>query len=96
MSQTRSSHQDEEAIGKIVGRRKMRPATHEDADRLLRTAWAMRGNDRLVPRGVYRFETFEEADRWMIRMMARTHALRPSKTSRASAAHSTKREPATS
>jgi hypothetical protein len=77
-------------IGKVVGRRRLSPTTTlEDADRLLRTAWALRGTDRLVPRGLYRFETFEEAERWMIQMMARTHARRPSKTSPGSAAHPT-------
>ncbi len=83
-------------IGKVVGRRKMRPSTLEDAEGLFCTAWALRGTNRLVPRGLYRFETFEEADRWMIQMMARTHARRPSKMSPESAARSTKRGPDTS
>ncbi len=73
-------------IGKVVGRRQMGKVTPlEDADRLLKTAWALRGTNRLVPRGLYRFATFEEADRWMIREIAHTHAHRPSKTSSASA-----------
>ena len=40
----------------------------------------------LVPRGVYRFSSFEEADAWMTRMMARTHVSRSSTTSSASPA----------
>ena len=40
----------------------------------------------MVPRGVYRFITFEEADARMTRMMAVAHANRRSKTSPASAA----------
>ncbi len=85
MTQTRSQSADQQPIGKVVGRRKAKPSTLEDADRLLRTAWALRGTQRLVPRGLYRFETFEEANRWMTRMMARTHARQPLKTSPGSA-----------
>lgn len=62
-------------VGKVVGRRRLGPTSIRDADRLLRTAWAMRGTDKLVPKGLYRFKTFEEADTWMTRMMAATHAL---------------------
>ena len=35
----------------------------------------------LVPRGVYRFALHEEADEWMIRTIANTHAHLSSKTS---------------
>ena len=65
---------------KVVGRRKIGRTTPEDADRLLRTAWAVRGTDKLVPKGVYRFKSFEEADEWMRRTMASTYALLRSKT----------------
>jgi len=51
-----------------------------DAAILQRTINRLRGRD-LVPRGVYRFATHEEADRWMIQQMAATHARRSSKTS---------------
>ena len=33
----------------------------------------------LVPKGVYRFRTHEEADEWMMRQIAATHARRSSK-----------------
>ena len=82
---SRSSHQphsgDDFPVGKVVGRRLPGPTSIEDADRLLRTAWALRGTDKLVPRGLYRFKTFEEADAWMTRMTASTHALLRSTTS---------------
>lgn len=84
-SQTPTSGEDF-PVGKVVGRRRVGPTPLEDADRLLRTAWALRGTDKLVPRGVYRFKTFEEAGRWMITMMASTHALLRSTTSPESAA----------
>ncbi|MFP3938774.1 MAG: hypothetical protein ACLF0P_00560 [Thermoanaerobaculia bacterium] len=54
--------------------------TLRDAEILLRTINRLRG-PALIPRGLYRFSTHEEADEWMIREMARTHARRSSKTS---------------
>lgn len=76
---------EEEGV-KVVGRRKIgRTTSLEDADRLLRTAWAIRGTDKLVPKGLYRFRTFEEADEWMKQMMASTYVRLRSKTSPASA-----------
>jgi hypothetical protein len=47
---------------------------------LQRTINRLRGGD-LVPRGVRRFHSHEEADAWMMRQMASTHARRSSKTS---------------
>ena len=70
---------------KVVGRRRMK-VDWEEAGRLLRTAAALRPVPDLVPRGVYRFQSFEEADAWMTRMMARTHVSRSSTTSSASPA----------
>jgi hypothetical protein len=96
MRRTGSDSLDQEPIGKIVGRRKTTRTTLEDADQLLRTAWALRGTDKLVPGGLYRFETFEEADRWMTQMTARTHARQAWKTSPGSVEPSTKRKPGTS
>ncbi len=81
---------------KVVGRRKIGLSTPADTDQLLRTAWAIRGTDKLVPRGLYRFSSFEEADEWMTRMMARTYVHLRSRTSDASDAPSTKPGSATS
>ena len=61
---------------KTVGRR--RTDGHDPAA-LQRLLAAVRRTGALVPRGVYRFSSFEEADAWMTRMMARTHASRSSK-----------------
>ena len=68
---------------KVVGRRQVHSEPTGD---LQRTMAAVRGTRALVPRGVYRFGTFEEADAWMTRTLARTHASLRSKTSPASAA----------
>jgi hypothetical protein len=67
---------------KTVGRRQAEAGT---SGALQRTLAAVRGTGALVPRGVYRFSSFEEADAWMTRMMARTHASLRSKTSPGSA-----------
>lgn len=45
-----------------------------------RTMNRLRGG-ALIPRGVYRFASHEEADEWMIRTIANTHAHLSSKTS---------------
>ncbi len=31
----------------------------------------LRGKRKFIPRGVYRFRTFEEAEQWSVKMMAR-------------------------
>jgi len=64
---------------KIVGRRSGKTApTLENANTLLKTMQQLRGGVGICPRGVYRFKTFEEADEWMIKMLAQsTRASRP-------------------
>lgn len=53
---------------------------------LARTATLLRGTAHLVPCGVYRFSSFEEADAWMTMMLLRTHEHPNRKTSSESAA----------
>jgi predicted transcriptional regulator len=65
---------------KRVSRRREGQDTVRDAAILQRTINRLRGG-ALVPRGVYRFRTHEEADDWMTRQMASTHARLSSKTS---------------
>ena len=59
---------------KTVGRRVADSVSLDEARQLLRTAAKLRPVDRIVPRGIYRFESFEEADRWLRETMARTLA----------------------
>ena len=61
-------------------RRAVGESAVRDAEILLRTVNRLRGPD-LIPRGVYRFETHQEADEWMLRQIASTHARRSSRTS---------------
>jgi hypothetical protein len=65
---------------KIVSRGRRDAQNLEDARTLLKTIHRLRGGP-LIPRGVYRFATFEEADVWMRRAMAATHVRHNSKTS---------------
>lgn len=58
---------------KIVTKRKQIENHLEDARRLQRTINRLRGY-ALIPVGVYRFKTFREADQWMIKTIASTHA----------------------
>ncbi len=55
-----------------------------DAAAMQRTMNRLRGG-ALIPRGVYRFAGHEEADEWMIRTIADTHAHLSSKISSHSA-----------
>jgi hypothetical protein len=57
---------------KVVGRR--RPPARRDlvyAAPLLSLAVRLRGSRPFLPKGVHRFRSFEEADQWSLRMMAR-------------------------
>jgi hypothetical protein len=56
-----------------VGHRSIEGDAWADQGALTRTAAFLRGHAGLVPRGVFRFSTFEEADAWMTRMMAAVH-----------------------
>ena len=58
---------------RIVGRRSGEIApTLENASVLQTTMRQLRGGRGICPRGVYRFRTFEEADAWMIKMVAQS------------------------
>lgn len=70
---------------RIVGTRHQDGATLDDQGRLARTAALLRGTAALVPRGVYRFASFDEASTWMNEMILRTHERQNPKTSSASA-----------
>ena len=60
---------------KTVGDRKVDAVdVWESVRQLTETAERLRGTRALVPRGVYRFRTFCEADEWMMEKMASTQA----------------------
>lgn len=58
---------------KTVGKRKAaRRPTLEEVGGFLRLGISLRKVRHLVPRGVFRFETFEDAQRWMSEETIRT------------------------
>jgi len=64
---------------KRVGRRQSLDSAVEpgpqimiEADRWLKTVEKVRGTGKVCKRGLYKFETFEEADRWMESMILRS------------------------
>ena len=71
---------------KTVGHRKIAgPNVWSAVQQLTETAERLRGTRALVPRGVQRFTTFEEAHEWMLEMIASTHVSRGRKISPKSA-----------
>ena len=56
----------DDPIGKTVGRRKPNPLHVFASEKLSNIAWHKAGFGGL-PRGVYRFKTYEEADEWLMR-----------------------------
>lgn len=74
-------HNSDEWKIKVVGRRQGFDTSPEAAAEWLRTIHKLRGHTGVCPKGVYRFKTFEEAEQWKIKMLARSSlAARHSKT----------------
>lgn len=69
----------EEKIDRFVGRRTQTPDAWRAGMQLQRTAAQLHKSLKhcWMPKGVYRFKTHEEADEWMMKMLARSS---PSKT----------------
>jgi hypothetical protein len=56
---------------KIVGRRRPSRGGIEAAAPLLQLAADLRKGKPFIPRGVWRFRSFEEKDAWTLKMLAR-------------------------
>lgn len=54
-----------------VGKRRPANGGLELAGDFLHLVCDLRGKRKFIPRGVYRFRTFEEAEKWSVKMMAR-------------------------
>ncbi len=60
-------------LQKVVGKRSFSRGSGVEAnDGFFRLVSSLRGNKPFIPKGVYRFKSFQESDTWLIRMMART------------------------
>ena len=55
---------------KTVGHRKAPKVNVISFNEMQKTVNALRVGRGLLPKGIYRFKTFEEADAWLIRTMA--------------------------
>ena len=66
-------------VKRVPGRRETENVL-KDIDILQNTMNQLRGCG-LIPKGLYRFHTHEEADEWMMRQIAANHARHASKTS---------------
>jgi hypothetical protein len=56
---------------KIIGRRKETKVDLLKADPFLKMVNILRGNKPFIPKGVYKFKTFEESQEWTLKMMTR-------------------------
>lgn len=56
---------------KVVGRKGRVRAGLEGADAMQRLLIALRKGRPFMPKGVFRFKTFEEADEWKLKMLTR-------------------------
>jgi len=66
---------------RIVGWRRGFDTSSQAANAWLKSINKLRGNYGICPRGVYKFETFEEADQWMFQMLVQSSlAARRSRT----------------
>lgn len=70
---------EELRVKRVPGRRQGENVLR-DIDILQETVNRLRGCG-LIPKGVYRFRTHQEADEWMMRQIAANHARHASKTS---------------
>src|SRR5437867_12358250 len=57
-------------VMKVVGRRRRARVDVETFDVMQKTVNVMRAGRGLVPKGVFRFKSVDEADAWLITMMA--------------------------
>ena len=63
---------DSDHFQKVAGKREFARGTGVEANEgFFKLVVTLRGNRPFIPRGVYRFKSFQESDAWMIKMMAR-------------------------
>ena len=64
---------------KVVGRKGIAKADVVAIDGMQKMANTLRRGRPFIPKGVWRFKSFEEADAWMLEMMTRVsnHASQP-------------------
>ena len=61
---------DDPAQMKVIGRKGMQKGLIA-ANNIFKLTIGLRGTRPFIPKGVHRFESFEEAQQWSLRMMTR-------------------------
>ena len=56
---------------KIIGKRKEGTPSFEDINNFLKAILKLRGGKPFIPKGIFRFKTFEEAQDWTIKMITK-------------------------
>jgi hypothetical protein len=56
---------------KKLGKRRNSSGGLDNTNNLLKLVIDLRGNKPFYPKGVYRFKTYEEKEKWNIKMIAR-------------------------
>ena len=59
----------EELRQKQIGKRRSWKSSPDEVDRWLKTVHQLRGKIGVCKKGLYKFQTFEEADQWMEMMI---------------------------
>jgi hypothetical protein len=64
-------HEDKLLPMKVVGRRGEPKVDVVTFDPMQKMVQELRGNQPFMPKGVWRFKSFEEADEWKLKMLTR-------------------------
>ena len=62
---------------RIVGRRRAYSGGLQGAQGLFEMVIRLRGNQPFLPKGVYRFKTYDEEREWTLKMLTRPRAAHP-------------------
>lgn len=62
---------------KTVGRRKLYSGGLQGAQGFFEMVIKLRGDQPFLPKGVYRFKTYDEEHEWTLKMLTRPKAVRP-------------------
>ena len=62
---------------KVVGKRKPYSGGLEGAQGFFELMIKLRGNQPFLPKGVYRFKSYDEEHEWTLKMLTRPRAGRP-------------------
>jgi hypothetical protein len=62
---------------KVLGKRKPYSRGLDGMQSFFELCIRLSGDQPFIPRGVYRFKSYEDADQWTLKMLTRPRAVRP-------------------